>query len=124
MHTRKIAYVTGLGLLAMPAHYDPALVTRDDAEHDSAICGAAEELAVLRAASKRTSDMARDTAPTASEDALSELDAIDEQWQDALRATRLGDIRGVRESLDLAKRYADRWGSSQQEDAALAMVTA
>lgn len=26
MHPRKIAHVTGLGLMAMPAHYDPALV--------------------------------------------------------------------------------------------------
>lgn len=124
MSTRKIAYVPALrALFAMPASYDPSKITRDDATNDSAICGAAEELSALRAASKKVSDMARETATDdATDEQMSELAAIDEEWGDAIQAAKDGRIDDVRGHLERAQEYAARWGSSMHEDKALAML--
>lgn len=120
---RKIAFVPALSAyFAMPAGYDPGKITRDDATNDSAICGATEELSALRAESKKTSSMARETVDDVTDEELSELAAIDEEWGDAIRALRDGQIDDVRGHLERAQEFAARWGSSQHEDQALAML--
>lgn len=121
---RKIAFVPALSAyFAMPAGYDPGKITRDDATNDSAICGATEELSALRAESKKVSDMASETATDdVTDEELSELAAIDEEWGDAIRALRDGQIDDVRGHLERAQEFAARWGSSQHEDQALAML--
>jgi hypothetical protein len=123
MNARKIAYVPALrALFAMPASYDPSKITRDDATNDSAICGAAEELTALRRASKKTSSMARETVDDVTDAELSELAAIDEEWADAIRSCHEGNVEDMRGHLGRAQEFAARWGSSQHEDAALALL--
>lgn len=119
---RKIAFVPRHGYFAMPASYDPAKVTREDIARDAAICQATAELTVLRRESKALSDTARETVSDASEYDLSALDAIDEQWADALAALNRDDLSEARAYLTLAQTYAARWGSSMPEDKALAML--
>jgi hypothetical protein len=120
---RKIAFVPALSAYyAMPASYDPADVTREDATYDSAICGAAHELDEGRAVSKADSNMARATATTADEEALSGLDAIDEEWGNAITHILAGDIDATRKSLEAARDHARVWGSSMHEDKALALL--
>lgn len=120
--SRKIAFVPRRGYFAMPANYDPAKVTREDIARDAAICQATVELTALRRESKALSDRARDAVSDASEDDLSALDAIDEQWADAIAALARDDLAEARECLKSAQGHAARWGSSMHEDKALAML--
>ena len=89
----------------MPAGYDPGKITRDDATNDSAICGATEELSALRAESKKTSSMARETVDDVTDEELSELAAIDEEWGDAVRALRDIGYRVVAQTLFPSHRH-------------------
>ena len=121
--TRKIAHVPGLGLMAMPASYDPAKVTREDAKHDGAICSVYVELSHLRREAKAVSGMAAQTVTEdVTDEQLSELAAIDEHWNDAVSAALRGDLDEVRSALTFAQSCARSWGSSQHEDTALAML--
>lgn len=144
MKTRKIAHVPALsGLYAMPAKYDAVAVTRDDATHDAAICGARAELDFLRGSSLQAQEMARDTidsfATTRPEDeedaarmrerdasdrieAQEALDALETAWRDALRAADSGDVTALRGALEDAQRIEREWGDSSQSGAALRML--
>jgi hypothetical protein len=142
--TRKIAHVSALNaFFAMPASYDPARVTQDDAVHDAAICGAHAELAPLRDSSMRAWDGAIDEAAdyacyvadagarhlqagrAGRLNAERARDASLDAWTDVLQHVETGrSLDDVLTSLQLARELAAEWGDDTAETKALALFGA